>query len=311
MDPACMSPLPFIHGKEVFHKRSIASYQFNNHPSVLFTNYQKAWQELLIHKQKGYALTVTQTNQEYWIRVDVRNRVRHVNHHYLSEIDGHQRKYFLHVETPEYLARIYALPGDDTSTLPPLPAYYHPNHNKYSAVYLLREEDHSMIPYEHVYGATLIFALRLHLHIQQRNLLYSKFLKLPLYEDMASWNILITGSELSYIDYDTQTETFDADIVKVYRILEVLTNYKRTISDFEKCRERADNPVYNFNVISDCVKSLFTGPCKDTKNPIPCGDGTCKSDYISCLRDENSKEMQGQVLNKYLRDKFSVCYNWR
>ena len=101
---------------------------------------------------------------------------------------------------------------------------------------------------------------------------------------------------------DTQTKTFDSDIVKVYRILEVLTNYKRTITDFAKCRDRADNPVYNFDVISDCVGSLFTGPCKDTKYPIPCGDGTCKSDYVSCLRDENKKENDGKLSKKYFRD---------
>lgn len=36
--------------------------------------------------------------------------------------------------------------------------------------------------------------------------------------------------------------------------------------------------------MSECVGSDFKGPCKDTAFPVPCGDGTCRSDYVSCLR---------------------------
>lgn len=301
MDPACASPLPFSHSPESYTKRSVNRYSLSNYPSALFKDYKTEWIKLLLKKTNGYSIETSKTGQDGWIRVDMRNHTRFVNHHYLSEIDGHQRKYVMHIESPPYLKRIYSLPGDSSSSLPSLPSFYHSNNNQYSAVYLIREEDDSRIPYEHVYGVTLIFALRLHLHISQRQLLYSQFLQLPLYEDMTSWNVLITGSTLSYIDYDTQKETFDSDIVKVYRILEVLSNYKRTIMDFNKCRDRADNPVYNFQVISDCVGSLFNGPCKDTEYPIPCGDGTCQSDYISCLRSEDRTSSTGSLQRKYLR----------
>mgnify|MGYP007044696272 CR=1 FL=1 len=92
---------------------------------------------------------------------------------------------------------------------------------------------------------------------------------------------------------------------------------QRTVEDFDKCGAKASNG-YNFPFISDCVWSDFNGkpcvvtcwcgrggsfvvgetllimdllrmtslvgPCDDSAYPVPCGDGTCHSDYISCLR---------------------------
>ena len=242
------------------------------------------------------------------MRVDLREFSRTVQHHYLSSIDGHTRKYVLHVKSPDYLSKLYQLPNssEQDSTLPPLPSYYHLNNQRYSSVYLVRESDGSMIPYEEIWGITLIMALRINLHPTQRDRAYSYFLKLPLYEDMAPWNILITGEELSYIDHDTKTETYDQDMVKVYRILEVMMNYKRTVEDFGHCGNSAGNPVYNFNLISDCVSSKFNDNCRDPKTPISCGDGTCKTDYISCLRDIDEKRKMGTLTDKYI---YYSCLN--
>ena len=226
LDPACSSPLPVSHSKEIYSKRSISLYQLSSHPSILFKDYQKEWSKLLLTKQQGYSIQHDYQVDDYWLRIDIRNRTRLVNHHFLSEIDGHKRRYFMHIETPYHLSKIYTLPGSDSkpqTDLLPLPAYFHSNNHFYSSVYLLREMDNSMIPYEHVYGVTLIFALRLHLHLSQRELLYKKFLQLPLYEDMASWNILITGNSLSYIDYDTQTQ-WRSTVLYIYKIY-VLFNY--------------------------------------------------------------------------------------
>ena len=61
-------------------------------------------------------------------------------------------------------------------------------------------------------------------------------------------------------------------------------NYKRTVEDFEMCGRKGKNGPYNFPYISDCVGSTFTGPCDDPAAPVPCGDGTCTTDYIHCLK---------------------------
>ena len=38
---------------------------------------------------------------------------------------------------------------------------------------------------------------------------YHNFVALPLYEDMAPWNIVFQGSRMAYIDYDTKDVTYD------------------------------------------------------------------------------------------------------
>ena len=94
-------------------------------------------------------------------------------------------------------------------------------------------------------------------------------MRLPLYEDMAPWNIVFQGQDLDYIDYDTRDKTFDAYVKKAYQVLSVLMNYKRTVSDFDRCGSKAGNP-YNFAFISECVKNtVFSGPCDDPEFPVP------------------------------------------
>jgi len=192
-----------------------------------------------------------------------------------------------------------------------LPLGVHPNMQRGVSVQLFRDKDSFPIPYTSIYGVTLISAIRLGLDSRIRDRYFSEFLNLSLYEDMAPWNIVLNGRSLSYIDYDTRDITFDQDISKVstahtwcalfknnkwisfsfffyaqtYRLMSVLMNYKRTVEDFKKCSYKAGT-VYNIAFISDCIGSELGRKitCPDLKNPVPCGDGSCHSDYISCLR---------------------------
>lgn len=118
-----------------------------------------------------------------------------------------------------------------------------------------------------------------------------------------------------------QDHTYDKFVVKAYEIMEVLFNYKRTVEDFkvcglcsvtnrhcciwwgidghcggvwvQKCGTKGSNP-YNFPYVSDCVGGATSTPvtCKDSANPVPCPDGVCRSDYISCLRAISEKDRQ-------------------
>lgn len=119
---------------------------------------------------------------------------------------------------------------------------------------------------------------------------------------------------MEYIDYDTREITFSEDVPKAYqvilfsinitisKVMSVLMNYKRTVEDFKRCGSKAPT-VYGIGFISDCVgTSKFVGTqtyfiydqycftfyrsltCNELKYPVPCGDGKCHSDYISCLR---------------------------
>jgi hypothetical protein len=74
----------------------------------------------------------------------------------------------------------------------------------------------------------------------------------------------------------------------------ILMNYKRTVEDFKQCTGVKASTVYGLPYVSDCVggsaipRSL---QCPDLNLPVPCGDGNCHSDYISCLRVRRSSSV--------------------
>jgi tRNA G46 methylase TrmB len=165
-----------------------------------------------------------------------------------------------------------------------VPLGHHLNGGSLVSVSMLRDKSTHVIPYNTIKSVTLIAVLRLGLLKGLKERAYRLFVKLPLFEDMAPWNIVFEGAQLKYIDYDTRDKTFDSEVVRTYQVLSALMNYKRTVSDFSKCGSKVGNP-YNFPFLSECVKSsAFSGPCEDPAAPVPCGDGQCHSDYISCLR---------------------------
>jgi hypothetical protein len=82
------------------------------------------------------------------------------------------------------------LPGGDSWLLPP---GFHANNHHITSVHLLRDRDDFPIPYTSLHAITFITLLRLGLSSVQRDKFFEKFLKLPLYEDMAPWNIVLMG----------------------------------------------------------------------------------------------------------------------
>jgi len=335
------------------------------------------------------------------VRVDLARATRHVNHHFQSELDGHARKYTLHVQANVSAAAVLSrhlaqggrsdwlavnaaanVPGSRgegvvAGLYAQLAAGNHPNQGHttvgdagalaaaaaaaatarvaakaarvargdtsppawveiedelagplaeaaattagkrggaaatqpydllpgVTSVILTRDMDGAFIPYDSVHGITLISLLRLGLLSQLRMRAYHQFVALPLYLDMAPWNIVAVGGKLDYIDYDTRDRTYDKFVIKAYEVMEVLFNYKRTLEDFKKCGAKGSNP-YGFPFVSECVGGAdFTGPCKDSAAPVACGDGTCKSDYISCLRSM-SEDTRASDARAMLRSAF-------
>jgi len=87
------------------------------------------------------------------------------------------------------------------------------------SIILTRDTDGALIPYDSVHGITLITGLRLGILGPLRARAYHQFVSLPLYEDMAPWNIVFLGGRLDYIDYDTRDKTYDALVPKAYEIM--------------------------------------------------------------------------------------------
>ena len=238
------------------------------------------------------------------IRVDVVKLMRRVHHHFDWARDGHKRTYTMLVD----LNASFAIPKSGARLIPgswrdpasgggeliwqiahtykrqTLPSGHHVSDGRVLHVRLVRDEDSGYIPYGVIHAFTLICALRLGLVDAQVSAIYGEFIKLPLYEDMAPWNIALAAGSVEYIDYDTRGKVYDTYVRETYRVLSVLMNYKRTVSDFGMCGESAQNP-YGFGQVSSCVKpKTFDEKCENSGAPVPCDDGNCHSDYISCLR---------------------------
>ena len=161
------------------------------------------------------------------VRCDIVNMTRHVHHHYEYAKDGHKRTYTMRVKVNQTLTdNIMSHIGDpslalslatpngvvlytathnsiysnsqDMSVQPmgegyPLPPGYHPNQHGVVGVHLFRDRDTFPIPYTSIYGVTLISALRLGMEESLRDRLFKDFLAMPLYEDMAPWNVVLMG----------------------------------------------------------------------------------------------------------------------
>ncbi|ESP05186.1 hypothetical protein LOTGIDRAFT_151993 [Lottia gigantea] len=212
------------------------------------------------------------------VRIDIQQLNVKVGHHFDFEEDGHERSYNQHVKSE--------------------------NKTQYN-VYLVRETDQFVIPFGNVNAITVIALLRMGLIEQQIELCYKKFLHLPLYEDMATWNIVFRHGNLEYIDFDTKNTFYDKIVPSAAQIIAVLINYKRTLLDLDKCGEKAETSL-GFNYISECVGSEFNGPCPDLAYQVPCGDHTCRSSYIDCLQALLAYNKHPEVKGKSLhQDKYS------
>eukprot|EP00912_Choanoflagellata_sp_UC4_P000555 UC4_evm2s344 len=181
------------------------------------------------------------------LRIDVRNLSVQVNHHFDYAQDGHSRKYQLHCESN----------GEDNVN-----------------VYLIRAKDGFKIPYNEIASITLIGILRMGLLNEIRDRFYDMFLDLPLYEDMAPWNIVFRNGKMEYIDYDTKDKTFTSSVKLAYQVLAVLMNYERTVGHPDKS-------------------------CTDSKYPVSCGDHTCRETY--CLDGLKQKELMKKKENEFTK----------
>nr|XP_054772394.1 uncharacterized protein LOC129280391 [Lytechinus pictus] len=247
-------------------RRGMDVFQARNHPLPVFRNFELSFLKKNIELQAGQvnlsaSVLHPETNQDGsklgWsmVRVDVRQLYIKVDHHFMYILDGHKRKYSLHCTSNE--------------------THYE--------VYLVRAHDGFKIPYQEVKGISLIALLRMGLLRDVKENFYNQFLKLPLYGDMAPWNILFSGGKLEYIDYDTKQMMFDKVAPAAYQIMAMLMNYRRTVQDFGHCQFDGRNP-YGFDLVSHCVGNDFKGPCQDERFPVACADQTCRPNYIECLR---------------------------
>eukprot|EP00960_Hanusia_phi_P052342 761404-Hanusia_phi.AAC.9 len=186
------------------------------------------------------------------LRVRLINMTRIAHHHFDYKKDGHARVYDM-------------LFKERRSVRAELEDAYVPGQ-----LMLTRREDEHVIPYKELRAVSLIALLRMGLNNHQKRNFYEQFVRMPLFEDMAPWNIVFEGGSLSYIDQDTQDQKFDQLLPLAYQTMSALMNYIRTVQDFGKCRGKArGGNAYGIPYISDCVRSSFRGPCPSSDRPVP------------------------------------------
>jgi len=197
------------------------------------------------------------------------SRIAH--HHFDYKKDGHSRVYEM-TFTSKAAAERPSKASDPEQ--PYIPGQLH----------LLRREDDHRIPFGELRAVSLIALLRMGVHTTHRRRFYKSFVAMPLFEDMAPWNIVFVAGKLEYIDQDTQDKTFDDAVPRAYQTMSALMNYIRTVQDFGKCGGKArGGNQYGIPFISDCVASDFRGPCLSSTQPVPCGDRTCRTTFVECL----------------------------
>jgi len=257
-------------------------FERGEHPREEFRHFEKEFLSMETEVTGGMTgVHVDVVGERGIVRVDLVNATRSVHHHYDFKKDGHKRTYTMHVRSRGDGEEFGSGGGGGSGE----EGREHLNNGRWTRVWLTRDQDGHKIPYNTIKSVTLIAILRMGLVPELKSHAYKEFINMPLYEDMAPWNIVMEGKTFNYIDYDTRDKTFDKFIPYAYQILSVLMNYKRTVNDFDKCGGKASTP-YGFGLISDCVGSEYKGPCEDPEKPVPCAtkEGTCQSDFISCLR---------------------------
>ena len=246
------------------YKGNLSSFFSKDHPYIGFKGAGQALLQQASLPQnygtKSVATTVLHPvlAGQPWrlVRINVINLSVTVNHHFEYEIDGHTRKYQLHCET---------------------------NASGRPSVYIVRQMDGFSIPYQTIESVSLIALMRMGLLTQIKDRFYDEFLRLPMYEDMAPWNIVFRKGHLDYIDYDTKDRTYNHVVPMAYQIMAILMNYERTVKDFGHCKLGNGRNEYGFPFISHCVGTPGN-KCRDSAIPVACPDHTCRETYVMCLQ---------------------------
>ena len=159
---------------------------------------------------------------------------------------------------------------------------YELNHY-YGKTYLIRQEDESYISYDE-FGISLVAALRMNPSEETKERLYKQFVSLPIYEDMAPWNIQFKAGNLQYVDKDSSESSFDWLLPYAYQFLISLINWKETIRQFDHCTGRGIE-INGAPMVGSCMSDIPNNKCKDPDYPIPCADDKCYPTFVECLRE--------------------------
>jgi len=250
-------------------------YQVSRHPLAepgVFVESERKFLQAFVDNEQIASFDVTRLavvdDGRSVIRVDALNFNRTVGHHFIREEDRnrdrHERKYKLR--------------------------------NIGTEAAMVRSEDGSRIVYD-TFGISLIALLRMGASNFMKDRLYEQFVRLPLYLDMAPWNLQFRAGDLHYLDKDTMDNTFDRFTPHAYQLILAMINYKRALEDFNRCSSDASTK-YGVPHVGICVggAKLKEGKKCGEEKPVACHDGQCHYSFRECLISLAEKEIDTRRL---------------
>jgi hypothetical protein len=192
--------------------------------------------------------------------------VHAVMHHYKGQ--GHTRRYVLFV---------------DGHQSPP--------------VHLMRDSDGGRIDFTRT-GLTLKLLLALKPHAALRGTLLSQLVAMPLFEDMTTWNLYMSGSELVYIDQDSQQQTYDRWLPHAAALISAVSSYRRVLELLapESCGPDPPEALVLAGpwtpLVGSCTPKAVRGAaaaaslqrCSNalSKPNVLCHDRQCRDTFVDC-----------------------------
>jgi hypothetical protein len=200
--------------------------------------------------------------------------VHTVMHHYRGK--GHKRRYVLFVDSHES---------------PP--------------VHLIRDSDGGRIDFTRT-GLTLKLLLALKPHAALRETLISQLVAMPLFEDMTTWNLYMSGSQLVYIDQDSQRQSYDRWLPHAAALLSAVSSYRRMLELLapDQCGANPSHPLVLSGPWTPLVGSCTAKPAKGAaavaadaalprcsnalaKPNVLCHDKQCRDTFVDCAAAYN------------------------
>ena len=140
-------------------------------------------------------------------------------------------------------------------------------------------------------GVTVQCLAALGLGRAQKSALFSSVLSMPLFEDMAPWNLMAAQGRLEYVDSENAERTLDALLPTLGALSLFFGRVEEMARQLTLCREGAGNTLYGRSIpfVAACQDGDFSDerpfPCgHDLTQGVACRSGRCSSSFVDCMR---------------------------
>jgi len=160
-------------------------------------------------------------------------------------------------------------------------------------VMITRLSDNSKISFEGGMGVTLQTLGSLGLGATARSRVLHALVRMPMFEDLAPWNLMLTSgaSILVYVDHESRDRALDA-VMPLSGVLSLaLGSFERAARQLGICLAKSGPTLYGKSIpyVAACTDGDFARskpyPCRASLSKgVACLDRSCASTFVHCLR---------------------------